>query len=99
LISEHILFIKRKKARLKNKNIPGAPEAHFPMRTLRQQKTCFLTAFSLKCPLCEVVMKILSSLKGWKKRGDLKQIRRGKQIILIDPAKPKFKAKQGYKKS
>jgi ribosomal protein L36 len=43
-------------------------------------------------------MKILSSLKGWKKRGNLKQIRRGKQIVLIDPAKPKFKAKQGYKK-
>ena len=43
-------------------------------------------------------MKILSSLKGWKKRGEIKQIRRGKQIILIDPAKPKFKAKQGFKK-
>lgn len=43
-------------------------------------------------------MKILSSLKGWKKRGDLKQVRRGKQVILIDPKNPKFKAKQGYKK-
>ena len=43
-------------------------------------------------------MKILSSLKGWKKRGNLKQIRRGKQIIVIDSTKPKFKAKQGFKK-
>ncbi|MCL2749040.1 MAG: 50S ribosomal protein L36 [Alphaproteobacteria bacterium] len=43
-------------------------------------------------------MKFLSSLKGWKKRGNVKQIRRGKQVILIDPDKPKFKAKQGFKK-
>ncbi len=43
-------------------------------------------------------MKFLSSLKAWKKRGDIKQIRRGKQIILIDPSKPKLKAKQGFKK-
>ena len=41
-------------------------------------------------------MKFLSSLKAWKKRG--KQIRRGKQVILIDPDNPKFKAKQGFKK-
>ena len=32
-------------------------------------------------------MKFLSSLKAWKK-----------QIILIDPDNPKFKAKQGFKK-
>lgn len=43
-------------------------------------------------------MKILSSLKGWKQRGNLKQIRRGKQVLLIDPKNPKFKAKQGAKK-
>ena len=39
-------------------------------------------------------MKFLSSLKAWKKRGDIKQIRRGKQVILIDPKNPKLKAKQ-----
>ena len=44
------------------------------------------------------IMKFLSSLKGWKKRGNIKQIRRGKQVILIDPDKPKFKAKQGFKR-
>jgi ribosomal protein L36 len=44
-------------------------------------------------------MKFLSSLKAWKKRGNIKQIRRGKQVILIDPDKPKFKAKQGFKKA
>ena len=44
------------------------------------------------------IMKILSSLKAWKKRGNIKQIRRGKTVILIDPDKPKFKAKQGFKK-
>lgn len=43
-------------------------------------------------------MKILRSLKGWKKRGKIKQIRRGKQVILMDPANPRFKAKQGQKK-
>jgi len=43
-------------------------------------------------------MKFLSSLKAWKKRGNIKQIRRGKQVILIDPEKPKFKAKQGFRK-
>ncbi|MBP9999729.1 MAG: 50S ribosomal protein L36 [Proteobacteria bacterium] len=43
-------------------------------------------------------MKFLSSLKAWKKRGDIKQIRRGKQVILIDPKNPKLKAKQGFKK-
>ena len=43
-------------------------------------------------------MKFLSSLKAWKKRGNIKQIRRGKQVILIDPDNPKFKAKQGFKK-
>jgi len=43
-------------------------------------------------------MKILSSLSGWRKRGNLKLIRRGKQVILVDPEKPKFKAKQGFKK-
>ena len=44
-------------------------------------------------------MKFLSSLKAWKKRGNVKQIRRGKQVILIDPANPKLKAKQGFKKN
>lgn len=43
-------------------------------------------------------MKFLSSLKSWKKRGNIKQIRRGKQIILIDEENPKFKAKQGFKR-
>ena len=43
-------------------------------------------------------MKFLSSLKAWKKRCNVKQIRRGTQDILIDPANPKFKAKQGFKK-
>ena len=43
-------------------------------------------------------MKFLSSLKAWKKRGNIKQIRRGKQVILIDPSNPKLKAKQGFKK-
>ncbi len=43
-------------------------------------------------------MKFLSSLKAWKKRGNVKQIRRGKQIILIDPSNPKLKAKQGFRK-
>ena len=43
-------------------------------------------------------MKFLSSLKAWKKRGNLKQIRRGKQVILIDPSNPKLKAKQGFRK-
>ena len=43
-------------------------------------------------------MKFLSSLKAWKKRGNIKQIRRGKQVILIDPDNPKLKAKQGFKK-
>jgi len=42
-------------------------------------------------------MKFLSSLKAWKKRGNIQQIRRGKQILLIDPTNPKLKAKQGYK--
>lgn len=43
-------------------------------------------------------MKFLSSLKAWKKRGKVKQVRRGKQIILFDPDNPKLKAKQGSKK-
>ncbi len=43
-------------------------------------------------------MKFLSSLKAWKKRGNVKQIRRGKQVILIDPDNPKLKAKQGFKR-
>ena len=43
-------------------------------------------------------MKFLSSIKSWKKRGNVKQIRRGKQIVLIDPDKPKLKAKQGFRK-
>lgn len=43
-------------------------------------------------------MKFLSSLKAWKKRGNVKQIRRGKQVILIDPTNPKLKAKQGFKR-
>lgn len=43
-------------------------------------------------------MKFLSSIKAWKKRGNVKQIRRGKQIVLIDPDNPKLKAKQGFKK-
>ena len=43
-------------------------------------------------------MKFLSSLKAWKKRGKVKQVRRGKQIILLDPDNPKLKAKQGGKK-
>ncbi|MDL2296204.1 50S ribosomal protein L36 [Lachnospiraceae bacterium OttesenSCG-928-E19] len=43
-------------------------------------------------------MKFLSSLKAWKKRGNVKQIRRGKQVILIDKENPKFKAKQGFKR-
>ena len=46
----------------------------------------------------EDAMKFLSSLKAWKKRGNIKQIRRGKQVVLIDPDKPKFKAKQGFRK-
>jgi len=53
---------------------------------------------NLRAAKTRFIMKILSSLKGWKKRGEMKQIRRGKQIILVDPTKPKFKAKQGYKK-
>lgn len=43
-------------------------------------------------------MKFLSSLLAWKKRGNIKQVRRGKQIILFDPKNPKLKAKQGSKK-
>lgn len=43
-------------------------------------------------------MRFLSSLKAWKKRGNIQQIRRGKQILLVDSANPKLKAKQGYKK-
>ena len=43
-------------------------------------------------------MKFLSSLKAWKKRGNIKQVRRGKQVILMDPDNPKFKAKQGFKR-
>ncbi|MCR4917806.1 MAG: 50S ribosomal protein L36 [Alphaproteobacteria bacterium] len=44
-------------------------------------------------------MKFLSSLKGWKNRSSkIKQVRRGKQVILIDPDNPKLKAKQGFKK-
>lgn len=43
-------------------------------------------------------MKFLSSLRAWKKRGDIKQVRRGKQIVLIDKKAPKNKAKQGKKK-
>lgn len=43
-------------------------------------------------------MKFLSSLKAWKKRGNIIQIRRGKQVVLIDRDNPKFKAKQGYRK-
>jgi ribosomal protein L36 len=43
-------------------------------------------------------MKFLSSLKAWKKRGKIKQVRRGKQVVLFDPEKPKLKAKQGGKK-
>ena len=43
-------------------------------------------------------MKFLSSLKAWKKRGNVKQIRRGKQVILIDPDNPKLKEMQGFKK-
>lgn len=39
-------------------------------------------------------MKILSSLKAWKKRGKIKQVRRGKHIILFDKTNPKLKAKQ-----
>ena len=39
-------------------------------------------------------MKILSSLKAWKKRGNIKQVRRGKKIVVFDPDKPKLKAKQ-----
>lgn len=42
-------------------------------------------------------MKFLSSLKSWKKRGNIKQVRRGKQVVLFDPEKPKLKAKQGSK--
>ena len=45
-----------------------------------------------------VDMKFLSSLKAWKKRGNIKQVRRGKQVILMDPDNPKFKAKQGFKR-
>ena len=44
-------------------------------------------------------MKFLSSLKAWKKRGNIKQIRRSKQDILIDPPNPKLKAEQGFKKN
>lgn len=43
-------------------------------------------------------MRFLSSLRSWKKRGNIKQIRRGKQVVLIDKNNPKFKAKQGFKK-
>jgi ribosomal protein L36 len=42
-------------------------------------------------------MKILSSLKSWKKRGKIKQVRRGKTVVLFDPDNPKLKAKQGGK--
>ena len=43
-------------------------------------------------------MKFLSSLKALKTRGNIKQVRRGKQVILMDPDNPKFKAKQGFKR-
>ena len=46
----------------------------------------------------DIDMKFLSSLRAWKKRGNIKQVRRGKQIVLIDPDNPKFKAKQGFKR-
>ena len=44
-------------------------------------------------------MKFLSSLKAWKKRGNIKQIRRGKQVILIDPANPKLKVNRDSKEN
>ena len=40
-------------------------------------------------------MKILSSLKAWKKRGNIKQVRRGKRVVVLDPSNPKLKARQG----
>ena len=44
-------------------------------------------------------MKFLSSLSGWRKRSEkMKLVRRGKQVILMDPDNPKFKAKQGFKR-
>ena len=43
-------------------------------------------------------MKFLSSLKAWKKRGNIKQVRRGKQVILMDPDNPQCEAKQGFKR-
>jgi large subunit ribosomal protein L36 len=43
-------------------------------------------------------MKVLSSLKSAKTRGDAQVIRRGKTVLVIDKKNPKFKAKQGTKK-
>ena len=43
-------------------------------------------------------MKVLSSLKSAKTRGDAQVIRRGKTVYVIDKKNPKFKAKQGTKK-
>lgn len=45
--------------------------------------------------LCEVKMKVLSSLKSAKKRSSSVQlVRRGKRVYAIDKKNPRFKAKQ-----
>ncbi|MBL0690406.1 MAG: 50S ribosomal protein L36 [Alphaproteobacteria bacterium] len=42
-------------------------------------------------------MKIFSSLKSKKLRGNVKLVRRGKRVFLIDKENPRFKACQGKK--